>query len=365
MDPLTHALSGALLIRATAKTSPKNTSLSQSALFSVQTPSSTVPLRLQLAAGFAAAAFPDLDFVLRLIDTLTYLNWHQGPTHSLLMLPLWAWLIAYFFSKLSHGRHEWRLFFLPACLGLAIHIAGDLITSYGLMLFAPLSTERYALPLVFVIDPWFSMIIIAGLLLSWFYPTKRKAAVIALTSLTLYIFFLWTLHEKAFGIAKNHADTHAIPYEHINVLPQPLSPFYWKIIIRQDENYHVALINLRHINPILQTDSYKWLLPKMAAAYRPVMENNWKLYQRFGEDPALSRHIREAWQHPSFKPFRAFAVFPILERVDRSEKRLCYWFYDMRFKFPELPPSFRYGLCRQDGQTDWQMERHRGLFYID
>ncbi len=83
MDPLTHALSGALLTRAAARlpspSHPERTAL---------------PLRIQITAGFAAAAFPDVDFALRLIDTLTYLNWHQGPTHSLILLPLWAWLLS-------------------------------------------------------------------------------------------------------------------------------------------------------------------------------------------------------------------------------------------------------------------------------
>ncbi|MDO8334839.1 MAG: metal-dependent hydrolase [Nitrosomonas sp.] len=155
MDPLTHALSGALLARAAARFPAQP-----------QSERKVLPLRMQVMAGFAAAAFPDVDFALRLIDTLTYLNWHQGPTHSLILLPLWTWLLARLFSWFTSERYPWKLFALPVCLGIAIHIVGDLITSYGLMLFSPLSTERFSLPLVFVIDPWFSLIIIVGLVLS-------------------------------------------------------------------------------------------------------------------------------------------------------------------------------------------------------
>jgi inner membrane protein len=51
--------------------------------------------------------------------------------------------------------------------------------------------------------------------------------------------------------------------------------------------------------------------------------------------------------------------------VEENNRRLCYWFYDLRFEFPQLPPSFRYGICRQEGETGWRMLRQRGLFYID
>ena len=121
MDPLTHALSGALLARAVAQSPPPSRS---------EHITTVLPLRVQIAAGFAAAAFPDVDFALRLIDTLTYLNWHQGPTHSLILLPLWAWLLSRLFAWLTQRHGDWKLFFPPICLGIAIHIAGDFITSY-------------------------------------------------------------------------------------------------------------------------------------------------------------------------------------------------------------------------------------------
>ncbi|MDP1786126.1 metal-dependent hydrolase [Nitrosomonas sp.] len=354
MDPITHALSGALLARAAAAPPSSQRHPEQTDL----------PLRLQVTAGFIAAAFPDVDLVLRLIDTLTYLNWHQGPTHSLILLPLWAWLLAWLFSGFSRGRYAWKLFYRSACLGLAIHIAGDLITSYGLMLFAPFSIERFSLPLAFVIDPWFSLIIIAGLVVSWRYPQRRIPSIAALAGLCGYGIFLWTLHQQAVKIAIRHANAYAMPHAQINVLPQPLSPFHWKIIIRHDENYQLALVNLGQTTN-QQQDPTAWLLSRMAAAYRPVAENDWQIHPQFGDDPTTMALVREAWLHPVLEPFRAFAAFPVLERIEISEQGLCVWFYDLRFKFPELPPSFRYGVCRQDSYPDWEMFRQRGLFYID
>ena len=354
MDPITHALSGALLARAAAP------SIAQP-----QRESAVLPLRLYVITGCAAAAFPDIDFALRLIDTLTYLNWHQGPTHSLILLPLWAWLLAWLASRLARKRYAWQLFYRPACLGLAIHIAGDLITSYGLMLFAPFSTERFSLPLVFVIDPWFSLIIIAGLVTSWRYPQQRIPAIVALIVLCGYVIFLSTLRQQAIAIANRYVESQTISHPQIDVLPQPLSPFHWKIIIRDRETYHVADIDLRNSGGQQHNNADAWLLAKMTATYQPVTENNWQIQQQFGNDPANTALIREAWLAHAFVSFRAFAQFPVLDSVDKQEQNFCAWFYDLRFKFPELPPSFRYGVCRENDQGDWQMMRQHGLFYID
>ena len=176
--------------------------------------------------------------------------------------------------------------------------------------------------------------------------------------------FLSTLRQQAITAANQYTHTHTIPQTHISVLPQLLSPFHWKIIIRHDDNYHLADINLLPSNHQQQNPT-AWLLTRMAAAYRPAVENNWQIQQQFGSDPAEIMLTREAWLHSTFAPFRTFAQFPVLGRIDISEQGQCAWFYDLRFKFPELPPSFRYGVCRQNDHSDWKITRQRGLFYFD
>jgi len=351
MDPFTHALSGALLARATAPLPRLQAGLS---------------LRARIAAGFAAAAFPDLDFSLRLIDTLTYLNWHQGPTHSLLLLPVWAWLLAYLFSRFTRGKYHWKMFYLPACLGIAIHIAGDLITAYGLMLFAPISTQRFYLPFAFVIDPWFSAIIIAGLFASLIFPRKRAAAIFSLVGLVGYVVCLWMLHDRAMNIGQGYANTQMLTRAEVYVLPQPLSPFHWKVIIKNDEAYQVALVTLwrSQYKSLQGTDI--GLLKKMAAAYQPFNRVNWQHLAQFGDEPNESDLVREAWNQPVFANFRQFSVFPLLDRIDNDEKEICIWFFDLRFQFPGLPPSFRYGMCRKSNHlSDWYMQRQQGTFWLD
>src|SRR5688572_28152551 len=107
MDTLTHALSGALLGRAT---SPQT-----------QT-AETLPVNRRMLIGFLAAASPDLDFVAAYLGQITYLNHHRGITHSLILLPLWSFLLAHLCAVAWRRDRSWRAYFGIIAIGIAAHI---------------------------------------------------------------------------------------------------------------------------------------------------------------------------------------------------------------------------------------------------
>ena len=59
------------------------------------------------------------------------------------------------------------------------------------------------------------------------------------------------------------------------------------------------------------------------------------------------------------RAFRDFALYPVLHRIDRSASDTCVWFTDLRFNFPGMIPTFRYGLCAVGEQAPWQAYRLR------
>lgn len=353
MDPLTHALGGALLARASAP-APAPGALS---------------LRTRMAAGGAAALFPDVDVALRLIDTLDYLNWHQGLTHAPLLLPAWAWGLARLFARLDPQHHHWRAFYGPACLGITIHVAGDFVTAYGLMPLAPLSTQRLALPLAFVVDPWLSALHIAGLLGAAGLRHGRWVARLALLASLAYLGFLGVQQQRALEFGAAHATGSGRNAAAVHALPQPLSPFHWLIVVSAGDYHDVARISLaakRQPSPAREPISPRpepiSPLRALYAAYRPPAQAQWQRLGRFGDTPETTAFAQAAWQQPAFAGFRRFALLPVLDRsTDGSAP--CAWFSDLRFSLPTLPPSFRYGLCR-DGNA-WQLRRARGAFWID
>src|SRR3954465_7411069 len=188
MDTLTHALSGALLARAT---NPKDA------------PPNSLPRRI--AAGFFACAAPDLDFIASFGGPVSYLLNHRGITHSLILLPLWALALSWLLAKIVREPRGWRALYGITAMGIGLHIAGDLITSYGTMILAPFSDWRVGLGTTFIIDLWFSGIIVIGLIAAAVARRSRWPAVAALGVLVGYVGFQYMQRERALEIAAKHA----------------------------------------------------------------------------------------------------------------------------------------------------------------
>src|SRR5512134_1423250 len=231
LDTLTHALSGALLARATAP---------------ADAPPRSIPRRV--AAGFFACAAPDLDFVLGFVSPLVYLVQHRGPTHSLLLLPLWALPLSWLLARILREPRGWKALYGVSAMAIGLHIAGDLITSFGTIVFAPLSDARYAWGTTFIIDLWFSGIILAGLVASMVWRGTRLPAIAASVVLVGYVGFQAVLKERALEYARGYAAERGWSGETAAV-PRAVSPFNWTVFVSDEAAHRFAHVNLVRQEP--------------------------------------------------------------------------------------------------------------------
>lgn len=346
MDTLTHAISGAVLGRATTGID-----------------GSSLRARRRLGVGFLAAAFPDVDFMLRLlVDPITFLNLHRGVTHSLILLPLWSLLLAWVFSRTFRGAPPGEYIALVA-MGIAIHIAADVITSYGTMIFAPLSDYKAAIPTTFIIDPWFTTILLAGFAGSWIWRASRIPAALSLFVLAGYVGFQGYLLHTTIELGRLYARNQNLNRTRVAALPQPLSPFNWRIIVEEEEDtYHTAAVNLRRQETPPEPGPEQGLISRLLASYRPPDDLRWDSRYRFGS-PEQRSLARAAWESPAMEGYRRFAEFPYLFNLDRtSDGLLCAWFVDQRFvtgdpALVERAP-FRFGACRGTDQDRWRLYQY-------
>ena len=344
MDTLTHALSGALLARATA---PQNAD------------DRTLPLGRRLLVGFLAAAAPDLDFVISYIGPVEYLLHHRGATHSLVLLPLWAYLLARLCAVTWRRDRPWHAYFGVIALSLGIHIAGDWITSFGTMVFAPLSDARVAIGTTFIIDLWFTGIILAGLAACVVWRASPVPAIAGLAALCGYVAFQGVLQQRAVEWGEAYARDSGLKQAEVTVQPRPVSPFNWMVVVRSGEEARYSFINLARREPLRLAPDAGYVA-RLDAAYLPLAQARWVHATRFGLSAAERAAAREAWSQPQFAFYRWFAEEPALLRVELGNPSTCAWFQDLRFFTPgrETWP-FRYGMCRDEGGP-WQLFRLDG-----
>ena len=346
MDPITHAIIGATVARATTPDRAGQTPL---------------PVRTRTWIGGVAAAFPDIDYVTLLIDPLSYISdWHRAETHSVILLPLWALLLGLLIATAIRRRAQWREITLICGLAIASHILSDLTTSWGTQIFAPLSDYRPSLGTTFIIDPFFTLIILTGLIISTV-RNSRIAAQTAITTLITYVAIQALLKNQVYEIAESQLILNRWQQAKIFTMPQPVSPFNWKIIVSEGEQYHVAYLDLlaNDEKPLPTTTSPSFL--NILSHYRPESQLRWSHYSRFGDDDRREM-VKSAWLQPEFERYRRFAIFPAFVNIERRPNRVCVAFTDLRFSIPLLAPTFNYAVCRATNNSkSWTVRRMERL----
>ena len=142
-DNLTHGLAGALL--------------AQTGFQQRYGPAATIAL-------VVGTELPDLDFLFALGGPVLSFVHHRGMTHSLLGGAGLALLGALLLWRLFREHAYWRLVLLTY-LGVVLHIGMDYLTSYGTQVFWPFATGHYTADAVFILDYFYTGLMVVALLL--------------------------------------------------------------------------------------------------------------------------------------------------------------------------------------------------------
>ena len=342
MDTITHSLLGALVVRSVSPGKESKHHLSN---------------RQRFLTGAVVGAFPDIDYMASWVDPMIYLTlWHRSITHSFVMLPLWALLSGFVLSFVFRQRGEWRYLSLLSAAALLSHIASDLITVYGTQVFAPLSAWRASIGITFIIDPWFTLIVLTGVIASYKSASNRWCYG-SLAILMAYLAFQGGLKHHALTIAQDHMRHEGIPSAKLAAFPHPFSPFNWKVIVEADDYYDVSYVNLSGGYATDENGSGFW--NKVRNTYKAPEQMRWQKQMKFGKTGPEAERVERLWRNRQLDYFRHFAELPVLYRIDEGIEKSCVWFTDLRYVLPYMTPPFRYGLCRETREAGWALERLR------
>jgi inner membrane protein len=175
--------------------------------------------RRAFVIGALAATFPDFDCFLHTGDEMRDLALHRHFMHSLIIVPLLAALSVLPFMLHKRSRPLWKPLYLAALIACVSHTLLDTLTSYGTMIFWPFTPHRYALDIIPVVDPLYTLPLIAGVIFAW----KRKSPRIALAALLIssaYLGFATWQHARAAAAQQRLLAARGTTAENPRVLPQ-------------------------------------------------------------------------------------------------------------------------------------------------
>ena len=223
MDNLTHSLTGALAAK----------------IIETARPAVADDLKQKRKVFWlliASVNLPDIDVALGFLgDPIFSISHHRGVTHSLVFAPVLALFPAalfYFWGKLKNFKMLWLL----AWIGILGHIFFDVITPFGTQLFAPFSGTKYAWDWMFIIDPFFTGILVVTLLPGKLLKSRQKQFIIGgSVFVVLYLSAEMINHYSAYKRMDAALRREGIAATKISALPQPLSIFRWMAMAQTEQ----------------------------------------------------------------------------------------------------------------------------------
>ena len=151
--------------------------------------------------GAALGTLPDLDIIINpFVDGVIEMRNHRGLTHSLLFCLFFSPVIGSLLNKWYALRNiGWKRWSWMAFLIFITHITIDTVTTYGTQVLYPFSDTPLTTDSTFIIDPLYTLPLLAGVILSQFIRKENRVRRIlngtGLALSTLYL--IWGLGIKS------------------------------------------------------------------------------------------------------------------------------------------------------------------------
>ena len=301
--------------------------------------------------GALGGALPDADILaIGFLGPWAEFLYHRGPTHALWFGPVVGSMIGYgvwrgyargYRRKVQAGGgrgfegsaarflhsalHPGSPSLLGSWVGLFVlalftHPLLDLFTTYGTQLLSPFSNHRFAIHAVSIIDPLYSLILAAALLVAFVKGARSRiatrAALLAAVISTAYLSYGLWLNVRAEGIVREQLAGQGILEARVRCYPTILQVYLRRAVVWTPDEVRVGLISMWKPAPVI--------------------------WQRFSvSDGPLVQTVRNTWEG---RTFEWFALGDTLPRVVEQDGVVVVEITDLRYGFPRGAESGLWGI---------------------
>jgi inner membrane protein len=230
--------------------------------------------RKALLAGALLGTVPDLDVFIDFGGAVENFTYHRGFSHSLFVLAPFSvllWLLARkFWAPVKEAPLRWLL-----AIGLALltHPLLDAHTAYGTQLFWPLTVPPTSWATLFIIDPMFTLPLLAAAIMTAFMPTRRWSKPVLVTALSLssaYLAWSWAAQATVKRHVYEELAEVGLDGAPVFATPTPFNTLLWRVVVQTGDGYLEGFDSLLLEEPEIDFEFY----PSDAAALQEA-EDIW------------------------------------------------------------------------------------------
>ena len=212
--------------------------------------------------GAIMGTMPDLDVFWPYAGEVESFTYHRGFSHSLLVhllvSPFITWLILKVHSDTQEYRKGW---FYLVFLCLSTHAILDSFTVYGTQLLWPLMEYPFGISNIFIIDPFYTLPLLVGLIVALL-PKITPAMAVRMNTIGLVVssvYIAWSLVAKVLIDQKVETalEQRGIKANIYVSSPAAFSTFLWRIVIVSNDEYYEAYASVLDSPSELSLTPYK------------------------------------------------------------------------------------------------------------
>lgn len=195
------------------------------------------------AWGAVAGTLPDLDVFIDHGDPVLDMVRHRAETHALFWLTLFSLPFAAAVARVQGQWQHRRRWWLALWLALATHPLLDLMTVYGTQIALPLSSRPFGLGSVYIIDPLYTLPLLAGTAYT-LASSRLRANAAGLVLSTAYLVWGVLAQQHVQGVARDALAAQGIAAERVLVTPTAFNSVAWRVVAMQREHYFEGFYSL-------------------------------------------------------------------------------------------------------------------------
>lgn len=204
------------------------------------------------AWGAVGGVMPDLDlFVSHALGPFGEMQFHRGPSHALWFGPVVGTLLGWLIHRIYRRRGGLAragplgLWIGVMVLSIITHPLLDVFTSYGTQLLSPFSDHRFALNGIGIIDPVYSLTLLAAVVLARWRPAwSRRAIAAALISTTAYLGWGTQINARAEDHARRQLEAEGLTVRNVTAYPTVFQLFLRRVVARTDDSWRIGWVTM-------------------------------------------------------------------------------------------------------------------------